>query len=182
MLFHPATVQQHANSPWGAIALAASPLGLCGVWFQGQRHEPADLLYGPDAWPHASQHPLLGRALEQLQAYWSGQSTGFDLPLDNSSGTPFQQAVWQELRQIGYGHTCSYADVAQRLHKPSAVRAVAAAIAHNPISLIVPCHRVLGRNGHLTGYAGGLERKAALLALESLQKTQCLSTGLTPSL
>ncbi|GAB3359661.1 MULTISPECIES: methylated-DNA--[protein]-cysteine S-methyltransferase [Giesbergeria] len=177
MPFHPNTVQYRAHSPWGELALAASPQGLCGLWFVGQRHMPTCL----DAWPHHADNPYVHATLEQLQTYWEGQRTTFDLPLDCSSGTPFQQSVWQALRHIRYGQTCSYSALAKHLGKPSAVRAVAAAVGRNPISVIIPCHRVLGQDGSLTGYAGGLERKSALLQLESAQ-CQSMSIGLTPAL
>lgn len=166
MSFHPDTVQQQANSPWGAIVLAASPQGLCGLWFQGQRHEPTGWLYGASAWPQDASNPVLASTLKQLQEYWQGQRTTFDLPLDCSAGTLFQQTVWQALRTLAYGYTCSYGALARQLGRPTAVRAVATAIGRNPISIVIPCHRVLGQNDHLTGYAGGLEKKSALLQLE----------------
>lgn len=180
MPFHPDTVQHRASSPWGELALAASPQGLCGLWFVGQRHMPARLS-GIGAWPHHADNPHVHATLEQLQTYWEGQRTAFDLPLDCSSGTPFQQSVWQALCHLHYGETCSYSTLAMRLGKPTAVRAVAAAVGRNPISVIIPCHRVLGQDGSLTGYAGGLERKAALLQLESISG-QSMSIGLTPAL
>ncbi len=119
-------------------------------------------------WPSAPDHPLLRQASGQLNDYFSGRRRHFELPLDLSSGTVFQQAVWQALRDIAQGGTVSYTDIAQRLGKPGAVRAVGAAIGRNPVSIIVPCHRVMGSNGSLTGYAGGLERKSALLRLEGV--------------
>jgi methylated-DNA-[protein]-cysteine S-methyltransferase len=102
----------------------------------------------------------------QLQDYFAGHRTVFDLPLDLSRGTAFQQSVWQALLNIGAGTHQSYGQLAARLSKPQAVRAVGAAVGRNPVSIIVPCHRVLGSTGQLTGYAGGLERKRALLQLE----------------
>ena len=102
----------------------------------------------------------------QVQAYFQGQLQAFDVPLDLSVGTAFQQAVWQALRQIPYGKTSSYLALASAMGKPSATRAVGAAVGRNPVSIIVPCHRVLGSTGRLTGYAGGLWRKQALLQLE----------------
>lgn len=109
--------------------------------------------------------PLLAAAKAQLSEYIVGTRTAFDLPLQ-PKGTDFQQQVWQQLRQIPYGQTCSYSDIACALGDKNAVRAVGAANGKNPISIIVPCHRVIGKNGKLTGYAGGLSRKAWLLSLE----------------
>ena len=164
--FHPLTVQSCISSPLGNLRLAASPQGLAGLWFDGQRHAP-DQLQGRQAWPHCPEHPLLQAAALQLCGYFGGARTQFALPLDLGSGTPFQQQVWQALLGVAHGSTLSYGALAQRLGRASAVRAVAAAVGRNPLSLVVPCHRVLGAGGQLTGYAGGLERKAHLLALES---------------
>ncbi len=149
------------DSPLGRMLLAASDKGLAGVWFDGQRH-------GPDAtgWTEDPAHPLLQRACAQLAAYFAGRRTGFELPLDLARGTPFQQSVWQALLAIPRGGTTSYAELGRRLGRPQAARAVGAAVGRNPVSIVVPCHRVLGTAGALTGYAGGLERKTALLRLE----------------
>ena len=151
----------HYESPLGTMLLAASDRGLAGVWFLGQRH-------GPDTrgWREDAQHPVLREAVAQLAAYFAGERTGFDLPLDLQAGTPFQQSVWDALRAIPCGGTTSYAQLARRLGKPQAARAIGAAVGRNPVSIVVPCHRVLGTDGTLTGYAGGLERKTALLQLE----------------
>lgn len=162
MQFHPDTVQGHVATPLGRVHLAASPLGLCGLWFAGQRHLPAQLA----GWPEPPSHPLLRRAGAQLVDYLAGRRSAFDLPLDLGGGTAFQQAVWRALLAIARGQTCSYGALAQALGRPAAVRAVGAAVGRNPLSIIVPCHRVLGAGGALTGYAGGLERKQALLRLE----------------
>ena len=169
MQFHPSTVQTRTASPLGSIRLAASPQGLSGLWFDGQRHLP-ERLDGANAWPQGDAHPLLQAAVLQLQQYFAGARTQFELLLDTSGGTPFQQAVWQALRGIAHGSVTSYGVLAQQLGRASAVRAVGAAVGHNPLSLIVPCHRVLGADGRLTGYAGGLERKAQLLALEGASR------------
>ena len=104
-------------------------------------------------------------AKQQLSEYFAGSRQEFALPLA-ASGTAFQQAVWKALLSIGYGQTASYSDIANMLNKPNAVRAVGAANGKNPISIVVPCHRIIGKNGTLTGYAGGLDRKQKLLALE----------------
>ena len=122
---------------------------------------------GVREWNVRNDHPVLRETAQQLLAYFAGQRTAFDLPLDLSTGTPFQRAVWQALLAIEAGHTLSYGALAQRLNAPSAVRAVAAAVGRNPLSIVVPCHRVLGARGELTGYAGGLPRKQALLQLEA---------------
>ena len=167
MQFHPSTVQTCTPSPLGTLRLAASPQGLAGVWFDGQRHLP-DRLDGANAWPQNAALPVLQAAVQQLKQYFAGTRTQFELPLDLSGGTPFQQAVWQALLCIGYGRAVTYGALAQSLDRASAVRAVAAAVGRNPLSLVVPCHRVLGASGHLTGYAGGLERKAQLLAMEGV--------------
>lgn len=148
-------------SPLGAMLLAASDRGLAGVWFEGQRHGPVGV-----PWPEDPRHPVLQAALRQLSEYFAGSRTGFDLPLDLTLGTPFQQSVWQALLAIPPGRTTSYAELGRRLGRPQAARAVGAAVGRNPVSIVVPCHRVLGTGGALTGYAGGVERKSALLALE----------------
>jgi methylated-DNA-[protein]-cysteine S-methyltransferase len=152
------------ESPLGPITLAASPKGVCGVWFEAQKHGPTDA--DQAQWQPSPQHPLLQNAAAQLQAYFAGERHAFDLPLDLSKGTPFQQTVWLALLRITFGKSQSYGDLARYLNNPKAVRAIGAAVGRNPVSIIVPCHRVLGANGQLTGYAGGLWRKQALLRLE----------------
>ena len=149
------------ESPLGTMLLAASNRGLAGVWFVGQRH-------GPDSrgWREQPGHPVLREAVAQLRAYFAGERSGFELPLDLQAGTAFQQSVWAALLAIPAGDTTSYAALARQLGKPQAARAIGAAVGRNPVSIIVPCHRVLGTGGSLTGYAGGLERKTALLQLE----------------
>lgn len=167
----PAPLQLAFDSPLGALHVAATERGVCGVWFLGQRHAPAQLT-GPSAWAEAPQHPLLCQARDQLLDYLNGESTGFDLPLDLSQGTPFQRAVWQALRDIPRGRCLGYGALASQLGRPQAARAVGAAVGRNPVSVIVPCHRVLGADGSLTGYAGGLERKTALLRLEGFARPE----------
>ena len=164
---HLTTLQRHTiASPLGLLLLAASEHGLAGIWFDDQQHRPPDATVA--AWRENPQHPLLQQAAQQLGAYFQspGATQPFDLPLDLSAGTAFQQAVWRALLDIPTGETRSYGQVAQAVGKPSAVRAVGAAIGRNPLGIIVPCHRVVGSNGALTGYAGGLHRKTALLARE----------------
>jgi methylated-DNA-[protein]-cysteine S-methyltransferase len=109
---------------------------------------------------------VLQQAAEQLAQYFAGQRSTFDLPLDLSNGTAFQQAVWQALLDIAPGQTCSYKTLSAAVGRPAAMRAVGGAVGRNPLSIIVPCHRVVGAHGALTGYAGGLARKTALLQLE----------------
>lgn len=151
----------HIDSRLGGITLAATADGLAGAWFDAQRHSP-DM----SGWQTDPNHPVLRQASAQLRDYFAGRRQHFDLPLDLSHGTAFQQAVWQALQAIAPGTTTSYGALSGAVGKPAAVRAVGAAVGRNPISVIVPCHRVLGADGSLTGYAGGLERKTALLALE----------------
>jgi len=166
MRFHPCTVQTTCPSPLGAITLAATPQGLAGLWFDGQQHLPDALMKTSATWPVDTSHPVLRLVSQQLAEYFAGQRQHFRVPLDLSGGTEFQQAVWQALLAIEPGQTQSYGQVSQHIGRPTAVRAVGAAIGRNPVSIIVPCHRVLGVNGSLTGYAGGLPRKTHLLTLE----------------
>ena len=167
MKFDPSIVQTTFQSPLGKIIIAASDKGLAGLWFDGQKHLPAELA-GPAVWPRDPDHPVLQEVISQLTGYFSGQRSSFDVPLDLAYGTAFQQSVWQALLKIPRGGTASYGEVSQRIGKPAAVRAVGAAVGRNPVSIIVPCHRVMGAGGALTGYAGGLERKSALLKLEGV--------------
>jgi methylated-DNA-[protein]-cysteine S-methyltransferase len=153
--------QATIDSPLGPMLLAATDRGLAGVWFESQQHHPD----ASDA-PTQPGHPHLAQAARELAQYFKGQRQHFEVPLD-PQGTPFQQRVWSALRRIAPGSTSTYSDVARSAGHADAVRAAGAAIGRNPISVIVPCHRVIGRDGSLTGYAGGLERKRALLELES---------------
>ena len=161
MKFHPSIVKSRYDSPLGPVIVAATDKGLAGLWFEGQKHMPEHA-----SWPLAPQHPVLLQAIAQLGEYFAGKRKQFDLPLDLQSGTGFQQSVWQALLQIPSGSTTSYSAIGSRIGKAAAVRAVGAAVGRNPLSVIVPCHRVLGSDGSLTGYAGGLPRKTALLQLE----------------
>lgn len=149
-------------SPLGKLLLAASEHGLAGVYFEQHAH-----FKGSAGWQRADDHPVLQQTKAQLQAYFAGQRRVFDLPLDTGNGTPFQQAVWQALRSLPFGSTASYAQIAQLIGQPAAVRAVGAANGRNPISIVIPCHRVIASSGALTGYAGGLPNKRLLLALEA---------------
>lgn len=161
MKFSPSTLHTTYASPLGPMVLAATEAGLAGVWFDGQRHQP-----DPSGWQHAPGHPVLQQAQAQLAAYFAGERHSFDLPLDLRPGTAFQQSVWRALLAIPYGRTQSYGALSVAIGKPAAVRAVGGAVGRNPLSIIVPCHRVVGAQGALTGYAGGLERKTALLQRE----------------
>lgn len=154
------TAQALIDTPLGPVRLARTARGLAGLWFEGQKHHPGELPA-----PHDGDDPLLREAAAQLQRYFAGALTRFDLQLD-LLGTPFQCAVWQALLCIPAGRTCSYGELAHAIGKPAAARAVGAAVGRNPVSVVVPCHRVLGAGGALTGYAGGLERKRALLERE----------------
>ena len=149
------------ESPLGTMLLAATERGLAGVWFEGQRHWP-----DTHGWPEDAQYPVLREAMAQLREWFAGERTQFALPLDLQAGTPFQRSVWDALLAIPRGATTSYAQLARQLGRPQAARAIGAAVGRNPCSIVVPCHRVLGTGGSLTGYAGGLARKTALLQLE----------------
>lgn len=148
------------ESPLGAILLTGTDSHLTGLYFVGQKREqPVPPGSVESAAPFAA-------VLEQLRSYFAGTLDRFDVPVE-FNGTAFQQTVWRALQTIPKGRTWTYTQLAQSIGKPSAVRAVALANACNRISIIVPCHRVIGANGSLTGYAGGLERKLKLLTLES---------------
>ncbi len=152
--------QARFDSPLGPLTAAATDKGLAGLWFDGQAHHPGLL----DA-PENPGNLLLVQTRWELDAYWKNADVKFEVPLD-LQGTDFQRKVWRALLKITPGTTSSYATIATRAGSPAAVRAAGAAIGRNPVSIIVPCHRVLGRDGSLTGYAGGLGRKQALLQRE----------------
>ena len=144
------------ESPVGTLRLVADEDALVALDLPGRRG--AEL-------PASPGHPLLARAAAQLAAYFGGRRQEFDLPL-RPAGTPFQRAVWEELRRIPFGTTCSYAALAQAVGRSGAARAVGAANGQNPIAIVIPCHRVIGASGALTGYGGGLPLKRWLLAHE----------------
>lgn len=156
----PLVAQARADSPLGGILLAATEHGLAGLWFDAQKYHPGTLSAPTDA-----AQRWIAQALHELDAYWHGGGSAFTVPLD-AQGSAFQLDVWRALREIGCGRTLGYGALAAQLGKISAVRAVGAAVGRNPLSVIVPCHRVIGASGALTGYAGGLDRKRALLRLE----------------
>ncbi|NLS11902.1 methylated-DNA--[protein]-cysteine S-methyltransferase [Vibrio sp. SM6] len=153
---------RHVATPLGEMTLQTSEQGLTGAWFPLWTRIPAN------AGQWQPEHPLLVAAATQLTQYFSQQRQQFDLPLD-IQGTAFQQEVWQALTTIPYGETWSYLQLAQAIDNEKAVRAVGMANGKNPLAVIVPCHRVIGKNGQLTGYAGGLERKQKLLLLEGVK-------------
>ena len=170
MIFDPNMVYAECGSSQGNLYLAATPQGLAGMWFTDQRHLP-----NVSNWQRvdvAGQYHVLKETQSQLKAYFAGKLQQFDLPLDLRAGTDFQQAVWQALLRIPFGKTTSYGALSSSMGKPLAVRAVGTAIGRNPIGIIVPCHRVVGADGSLTGYAGGLHRKEAFLNLEGVLPIQ----------
>ena len=160
------TAQCLIGSPLGPLLLARTSAGLAGAWFQNQKHHPMTI-----GAPERADDPLLLSTARQLAAYFAGEVDDFDVDLD-LQGTAFQKAVWAELLRIAPGTTCSYGDIARRLGTPSSGRAVGSAVGRNPVSIIVPCHRVVGSTGALTGYAAGLDRKTALLRLEAEQRAR----------
>lgn len=153
------TVQRMFASPVGPLRLVADDDALVGVFFAD--HRPAPTIVARTV----RRHPVLDRAAEQLAEYFAGRRVDFDLPLD-PRGTAVQRAVWLALATIPFGATTSYGALAASLGRPRAARAIGHANARNPLSIVLPCHRVLGRGGALTGYAGGTERKRWLLRHE----------------
>lgn len=149
-------------SPVGTLQLVASARGLAGILWENDRPERTPHLTGATPAP---DHPVLHETRRQLDAYFAGTHRIFDLPLDLPQDG-FQGRVWQELLSIPYGETRTYGQIAKHLGSPGASRAVGAANGRNPISIVAPCHRVVGSNGKLTGFAGGLDVKARLLRLE----------------
>ncbi|MBQ7654996.1 MAG: methylated-DNA--[Clostridia bacterium] len=156
----------HVLSPLGGITLTSDGEALTGLWFDGQKHFPERLIADFQSKPL----PVFEEAERWLNLYFSGQEPGFTPPL-TLRGTPFQRGVWEILRAIPYGKTVTYGEIAAQIARQNnlprmSAQAVGSAVGRNPISLIVPCHRVLGANGSLTGYAGGIEKKRFLLEME----------------
>ena len=150
------------DSPQGQMLLVANDEGLCGAYFRGQKYYPSvESPLRRDA-----GHAILRQAKRELAEYFAGRRKRFELALA-PEGTPFQRAVWRAISGVGFGQTISYGELAQRAGCAGSARAAGAATGRNPIGVIVPCHRIVGSNGSLTGYAGGLALKRALLALES---------------
>lgn len=154
-------VHKIVNSPIGKLTLVATGKGLAAILWQNDRPRRVPLDVGAED----TAHPVLVEAERQLQEYFAGHRKAFTLKLDEA-GTDFQRKVWDALRTIPFGETRSYTQIATQIGHPTAVRAVGAANGRNPVSIVTPCHRVIGSTGHLTGFAGGLDIKAHLLAME----------------
>ena len=150
------------ESPQGQMLLVADGEGLSGVYFDGQKYLPQV----ESDWRRDARHAALRQAKRELAEYFGGGRKCFETALA-PEGTPFQQAVWKAISAVGFGKTITYSELALHAGFPGSARAAGAATGRNPISIIVPCHRIVGSDGSLTGYAGGLDRKRALLALES---------------
>ena len=156
----------HESSPLGNILFAADEIGLTGLWFEGQKN------YARTLSPESGERelPVFRQAKHWLEVYFAGKEPAFSVPL-HPMGTAFQQRVWSLLRTIPYGNTATYGEIAKRLAAENGIahlsaQAVGGAVGRNPISILIPCHRVIGADGSLIGYAGGIERKRALLTLE----------------
>jgi methylated-DNA-[protein]-cysteine S-methyltransferase len=166
---HTLVAQCRIDSPMGPLTLAATGRGLAAALFDAQKHHPGAL----DV-PAAPGHPHLALAAEQFEAYFADAQARFTVPLD-PQGSPFQQAVWRLLLEIAPGRLSTYGQIARQLGRglgSQGARAVGSAVGRNPIAIIVPCHRVVGRDGSLTGYAGGLPRKEFLLRHEGVWQSQ----------
>ena len=164
---HKRYVYKQMASPVGKLTLAATDGGLAAILWENDRPGRVHLEMSAEE----PAHPVLVEAERQLNEYFAGRRTTFDLKLD-VSGTAFQRTVWNALLTIPFGETRSYAQIARQIGSPTAARAVGAANGRNPVSIVTPCHRVLGSSGALTGFAGGLAIKARLLALESTARSQ----------
>ena len=166
------TFLQHYNSPLGGILLAADEIGLTGLWFDGQKYFARDLPA-----EHVEQNtPVLSEAKRWLDIYFTGREPDFTPPL-HPVGSVFRQAVWEILLQIPYGQTTTYGEIARQLAAKlglprMSAQAVGGAVGHNEVSIIIPCHRVVGTSGSLTGYAGGIDKKVKLLELEHTDMTE----------
>lgn len=151
------------QSPRGRMLLVADDKALTGVYFTGQKYHP----HIEEEWRRDAQHAPLRQAKRELAEYFCGTRTRFTVKVA-PRGTPFQRAVWKAIAGVGFGQTIAYAELARRAGRPGSARAAGAATGRNPIGIIVPCHRIVGSNGTLTGYAGGLTKKRALLAMEGI--------------
>jgi methylated-DNA-[protein]-cysteine S-methyltransferase len=147
----------------GELILVADADALIGLYFAGRDHVPS----ARTGWKRTDDHPILRKAATQLREYFDGKRTKFALPL-RFTGTEFQKKVWNEIAKIPHGVTTDYSELARRAGSPDAIRATGTSTGRNPISIIIPCHRVVGKNGDLCGFAGGLETKRFLLALENV--------------
>ncbi len=166
------TFIQHYDSPLGGILLAADEIGLTGLWFDGQKYFARDL----PAERVEQNTPVLSEAKRWLDIYFTGREPDFTPPL-HPIGSAFRQEVWNILLQIPYGQTTTYGDIARQLAEKRGLarmsaQAVGGAVGHNEISIIIPCHRVVGTSGSLTGYAGGIDRKVKLLEMEHADMTE----------
>ena len=166
------TFLQHYNSPLGGILLAADEIGLTGLWFDGQKYFARDL----PAEPVEQNTPVLSEAKRWLDIYFTGREPDFTPPL-HPIGSVFRQSVWEILLQIPYGQTTTYGEIARQLAAKlglprMSAQAVGGAVGHNEVSIIIPCHRVVGTSGSLTGYAGGIDKKVKLLELEHTDMTE----------
>ena len=153
-------VYDEFRSPQGPMVIAATAKGVAGVYFKGQKHFPETR-----DWRRDPRHPALRQAKRELQEYFARRRRRFTVPVD-PAGTPFQRAVWKAIAKVRFGGTLTYGELARRAGHPGSARAAGAATGRNPLGILVPCHRIVGADGSLTGYAGGLARKRALLALE----------------
>lgn len=152
----------HFQSPHGRMLLVADDNALASVSFAGQRYAPRV----DKDWTRDGAHAPIAKAKRELAEYFAGRRKRFSVKL-SPQGTPFQRKVWKAISGVGFGRTIAYAELARRAGRPGSARAAGAATGRNPIGVIVPCHRIVGSNGSLTGYAGGLSKKRALLALEA---------------
>jgi methylated-DNA-[protein]-cysteine S-methyltransferase len=148
----------------GDLTLVANSTHLIGIYFPNHKHGPKL----PGDWKLNPRHPVLRQAAEEIQEYLNGERTNFSVPI-SSEGTSFQREIWRQIARIPFGQTISYSELARRANAPKAVRAAGAATGRNPLGIIVPCHRVIGKNGSMTGFAGGLDRKKNLLKIEADQ-------------
>ncbi len=160
------------TSPIGDLLLAADEVGLTGLWFEGQKYYAATLLKEH----RPLETPILEETKNWLDVYFAGKEPAFTPPL-HPIGSPFRQAVWKILLEIPYGQTTTYGEIARRMGEGNqttrmSAQAVGGAVGHNPIGVIIPCHRVVGANGNLTGYAGGIDKKVALLELEHIDMSR----------
>ena len=161
--------QGRVETPLGPLTLLATERGLAAVLFNAQKYHPGEIDLPVD-----QAQPHIARAARELSSYFAGRTRRFTVPLD-PQGTPFQRDVWRALLEIDCGQLRSYGDIARRVGRPAAVRAVGAAVGRNPLGIVVPCHRVVGSDGSLTGFAAGLPRKRALLALEGSLSAELLA-------
>jgi methylated-DNA-[protein]-cysteine S-methyltransferase len=163
------------KSPVNDLMLVADDSALVGLYFAGCDHIPA----ANRRWTLDPKHPVLQQAATQLDEYFAGKRTEFSLPM-RLAGTEFQEKVWRQIARIPYGETISYSDLAKRAGATRAIRAVGTSTGRNPVAIVIPCHRVVGKDGNMRGFAGGLERKRRLLDLEKPNQT-ALSSPMRPS-